>query len=102
MVSDLYHAVAVYREAVIAGGGNVIRENGKAFRRIEFRIVRPEMKDRLAGRVQKIPRKRQEIRRPCADGHNDDIAGKPVSILQHYSSHAAVPFIQIHESSALV
>ena len=58
------------------------------------------MKDRLSRGTKKLARERQDVRCPCADGHHDDVARDPLSIVEHNPNHAIIAFIQLRKSSA--
>src|SRR6267143_3305966 len=60
------------------------------------------MKHRMPGRAKKLSRKRQQVRRPCTDRHDDDVAGEYLAILQDNSLHATVALVQFGKLTGFV
>src|SRR3981189_619444 len=58
------------------------------------------MKHRMPSRAKKLSRKRQQVRRPCTDRHDEDVAGEYLAILQHNSLHATVALVQVGKLTA--
>src|SRR4029453_7200028 len=94
VVRDFHYAFAAERKSVITGRRNIGTESLKPFRCEEFRLLGFQMKDWLPTRPKKLSRERQQIRSPRADGHHNEVAGDPLSIVEHDYFHTFIPFSQ--------
>src|SRR6266480_2171327 len=81
MICDLYHAIAIDWKPVITGRGNVRAEHRKTFRCEELGLTGLQVKNRLAAGTKEVFCERQQIRRPRAHGHYDDVTDDSVSTI---------------------
>ena len=58
------------------------------------------MKHWLPGRAEKFFGKRQQVRRPRANRHHDEVGGDSLSIIEHDAVYAIAPFIQLRKRHA--
>src|SRR5712691_3524333 len=99
MICNFYHAL-IQRETVIAGCGNIRAEKWKAFRQKKIRLLRPQMKNRMRSRTEKLLREWQQVRRPGAGCDHDCVSADPMSIFQHDSTDAILGFVERDELCA--
>src|SRR5438309_10356962 len=100
VICDFHDALAAKRKAIIARCRNIRAENRKTLRCKKLRLDRLEMKNRLPGCAKKFPREGQNVRRPCADCHYDQVAPDSLSVIEENTLHTSIAFIQTGELAA--
>src|SRR4030095_59464 len=76
VIRNFHHAIAIDRESIVASCRDVCAENWKTLRCKQLRLRKSQAKHWLSGRAEEIPGKRQQVRRPRANRHHDEISGE--------------------------
>src|SRR4029077_20001556 len=97
VICDFHDALATERKAIITGCRNIRAEDRKTLRCKKFWLAGFEMKNRLPGGAKKFPREGQNVRRPCADSHYDQVGPDSLSIIEENTFHTSIAFIQTGE-----
>src|SRR5215469_15453229 len=95
VISNLHHTVAIDRKSVVAARCYVCAENGKTLRRKQLGLRRLQVKHWLPGRMEKLLGERQQIRRPRANGHDDEISSDSLSIIERDAVHTMVSLVEV-------
>src|SRR5438552_12373572 len=97
VIRNFHDAVTTEGKAVIARCRHVRPEHWKTLRCKKFGLPGFEMKNRLPGCAEKFPREGQNVRRPCANCHYDQVARNSLSIIEENTLHTPIAFIQTGE-----